>query len=466
MAKRARKRSSALFTILMVCVAFVLVFSARKLSSFEPKVILDKSILKEKTFETEVVEVVSPVNGIKAYLFFDNTNPIISIDFLFKKTGFAYDLKGKKGISNLAAGLLTEGAGKYSSYDFKEELENKAIMISFSSRLDDFGGSLVTIKKNDDKAYELLNLALTKPRFELEHIRIFKEQMSVMIRRQTEHPESILRIEFNKEVFGEHPYANNPLGEIADIKNITAIDLKDFVNSKFTQDVLIVGIAGDITEEEAGKMLDEVFGALPKTGNHQDIADVEINFDGRRKSIDKKAAQSIEMFAAQGVARLDKDFYPLYIANHIFGGSGLNSRLSVSVREKEGLVYSIYSYLSANDKSKLIRGSFSSTPENINTVHEMFGKEWAKMAEGVTQEELDDAKNYLISSYNLHFAAISDIAVILTSMQKENFGIDFLKKRNSYVQNVSLQDVNDALEVYFKNNRLIFVSIGNKDENI
>ncbi|MGN0914313.1 MAG: insulinase family protein, partial [Alphaproteobacteria bacterium] len=91
---------------------------------------------------------------------------------------------------------------------------------------------------------------------------------------------------------------------------------------------------------------------------------------------------------------------------------------------------------------------------------------WNKMGQnGVTQKELDEAKNYLISSYNLRFASIADIADILVYMQKDNLGLDFLKKRNEYVKAVRLEDVNRVSKKFFSEKNLIFVNIGNLGEN-
>ena len=151
----------------------------------------------------------------------------------------------------------------------------------------------------------------------------------------------------------------------------------------------------------------------------------------------------------------------MYIANYIFGGAGLNSRLNLAAREKQGLTYGIYTYLSLADKSALISGGFSSTPENFAKVKEILLSEWQRFAEeGVSAKELEEAKSYLISSYNLRFAAIDGIADITAYMQKDNLGIDFLQKRNDYVRAVTLEDINRVIKKYFNKDKLVFVNLG------
>jgi hypothetical protein len=70
--------------------------------------------------------------------------------------------------------------------------------------------------------------------------------------------------------------------------------------------------------------------------------------------------------------------------------------------------------------------------------------------EGITKKELDNAKKYLLASYNLRFKSTLELSNMLTEMQKYKLGLDFLQKRNDYVRNVTLQDVNNVIAKYYK----------------
>lgn len=448
--------------LLIACLIGGIYYSYTNFWVFNPQTILDNSILKEKNFATKVEEINSPRKGIKAYWFYDNSNPIISVDFVFKNAGLASDNENAIGVSNMVATLLLDGAGELNSQAFKEELENKAIGISFDVNMDDFTGSLVTTRENQARAFELLKLTLTQPRFESDDIQRLKDQTIMAFKRQREHPQNVLGLEFEKELYNNHPYARNPLGDKEAITKFDKLVLDGFVKQHLTQSNLIVGIAGDISKEEAEDLLDNVFGDLPQKGSINFVRNAEPVFDGRVKNINMDIAQTISSFANKGVSRNDKDFYPLFVANHIFGGSGLSSRLSMAAREKEGLTYSIYTYLSLADKSPLIQGGFSATKENYAKVKEIMAQELQKFGnDGVSKKELDDAKNYLISSYNLRFASISTISSMLVYMQKDDLGLDFLQKRNDYVRDVKLKDVNRVAKDYFGNKKAIYVNVGN-----
>lgn len=458
-----RKSKSNWLGIFLILVAAVAAagWIYQNLIAFNPQKLVDNSELKDKNFAGKVVEITSPKYGLKAYWLEDKTNPIISVSFAFKGAGYASDDEDKQGIANLTAALLSDGAGDLNSQAFKEELENKGIGLSFAAGKDDFSGALLTTRDNQTRAFELLKLALRQARFEPEEIAREKAGLLEMLKRQKEHPASLLGLEFAKELYGNHNYARNPLGEEADISKISREQMQIFVLERLSRQNLVVGIAGDISQTEAETMLDEVFGALPANGRLNFVRNAEVVFDGRVKVIKQTVGQNIAMKAALGVDRSHEDFYPLYIANQIIGGSGLNSRLSQEIREKAGLTYGIYSYLSLDDKLPLLMIGFSTTPDNYERASQMFAKEWQRFAdEGINEQELAKAKNYLIASNNLRFASINNLADMLTAMQKYNLGLDFLQKRNDYVRQVNIEQVNQAAKKYFNNNNLVNVSIG------
>ncbi len=430
--------------------------------SFDADRIIKNSQLGNRTFSTPVEEVVSPQHRIKAYLLEDKSNPIISISFIFANAGARAEQKGQYGMAKIAADLMVEGAGEWDSQQFKEMLENYAISISFSADNDDMSGQLLTTKEYAPIAFDMLQKTLLSPRVERRYVNRTKEQVLAAIKHQQENPQQQLSLMANEDLFAPHPYGRNPLGNPDDIKNFSPLQIRTFIHNNLGQSNLIVGIAGDMNAAEAGKMLDDIFGQLPIQGATDNISEAQLRLDGKKSFYHADIAQNIAFIAAQGTKRKAEDFYPLYIANYILGGSGLTSRLNQTAREKEGLTYGIYTGLSISDKAEMIIGSFSTTAQNFDLVVDIFTKEWKNMGiNGVSAQELDEAKNYLISSYNLRFADIINISDMLAYMQKENLGIDFLQKRNQYISEVTLKQVNQAAAHYFTLENLKIYGLGN-----
>ena len=429
---------------------------------FNPQKIVDESILKNRTFNTEIKEITAPESGIKAYLMYDNSNPIISMEFIFADSGTAYEPDNRQGLASLTVGMLTEGTESLTALQFKEELQNLAVEIEYSADKDDFSGKMLTVKENLPQATELLRQTIYEPRLDEEDLQRLKNQTVQAIIRRRETPAGRMQEAAGKIVFGNHPYGMSSLGTEADVKAVEVDDIRNFMAQNFAKDNLYVGIAGDISVEEAQQLIDTVFGALPDSGSHKELTAPEIDFTAREENIaDADTPQVLTSMVAPSVPRLDKDFYPLYIANYVFGGSGLNSRVNQAAREKEGLTYGAYTGLHLLKKSPQLVGGFSTTPTNFARMREIFLEEWKKMGQnGISKQELRAAKNYLQSSYNLRFADIGTLAAILASIQREDLGKDFLQKRNLYIERVTLERVNHAAEQYFSPEKMIMINFG------
>jgi len=125
------------------------------------------------------------------------------------------------------------------------------------------------------------------------------------------------------------------------------------------------------------------------------------------------------------------------------GGGGFESRLYEEIREKRGLAYSAYSYLYPLDHAGLIIGGAGTANARANETISVLKEEWRRMShKGLSPQELKDAKTYLTGSYALRFSSSQRIARMMTGIQLEKLGIDYIRKRNSYIEAVTLADTN------------------------
>ena len=148
--------------------------------------------------------------------------------------------------------------------------------------------------------------------------------------------------------------------------------------------------------------------------------------------------------------------------NYILGGGGFFSKLTTEIREKRGLVYSVYSYLYRYDKYNFFFGGAETSNENVDKVIKIIKEEIMKVKkEGVSEEELKNAKNYLINSYVLRFDSNKKVASILLNTQMDGLSTDFFEKRNDYINSVSLKDIKKIASKILDENQIFFLVIGN-----
>ncbi|MBF0266956.1 MAG: insulinase family protein [Alphaproteobacteria bacterium] len=408
------------------------------------------------------IRVISP-GGIEAWLIEDHANPILSLEMAWRDSGAAYDARGKEGLARLMAATLDEGAGPYDSQAFQRRLEDLSIKLSFNAGMDMMQGSLITLSRHRAQAFEMLRLSLVQPRFDQDAILRIKGQILAGLARSSEDPQTMVSRGWYAAAFPAHPY-----GRVSDgtPDSIAALTRKDLVaaTQRLGRANLILGVVGDITPAELAPLLDSTFSPLPAQPVTHPLpsADVGIPAQGIKPLVLKKAIpQSVVQFGLAGVKRDDPDWFPAYVLNYILGGGGFSSRLMMEIREKRGLAYSAYSYLHPYDHAGIWVGGVATRNDKVAQSIRLVRKELSRLnAQGVSAEELRDAKTYLTGSFPLRYDSSANIAGLLVAVQADHLGIDYLDRRNELVMKVTKADVARVAKRLFKPENLIVVIAG------
>lgn len=407
----------------------------------------------------EIKEVTSP-GGIKGWLIRDATVPLFTMDFAFRG-GSALDPEGKEGLAEMVSSLLDEGAGNLDSRAFQSKLENNSIGLRFSANADSFGGSLRALTEYRELAEDLLRLALTEPRFEAEPVERIRSQYLSSVRRRSERPGYLARRAWRNEVFGSHPYGRDLEGTEASLKAITRDDLRGFVSGRFARDALVVGAVGDIDEATFGRLMDKVFGGLPLNAAPVTLPEARVSDAGKLLVTERDIPQSIAVFGHRGIKRKDPDFYTASIILYALGGGGLTSRLATEIREKRGLAYSVHARLVTYDHAGVITGRVATANARIAESLALIREQWALVArDGITAEELEDAKRYLTGSFYTRLNSTRRIARILVAIQLEDMGPDYLATRNKKIEAVTMEDVRRVAKRLFHPDELTISIVG------
>ena len=405
------------------------------------------------------VEQVVSEGGIRAYLISEPSIPFMSLSMRFAGGAIA-DPDGREGVANLVSGLLDEGAGDLDSQAFQTELEDLAIRLSFSAGRDSFSGDLKTLTENRERAFELLRLALNEPRFDDEPVERIKSQIQASLRRRLDDPDRLASRAWFERAFEGHVYARPVEGTIESVAAITADDLRHFVESRLTRGNLLIGVAGDITAEELGPLLDHAFGGLPASAAPLPETTITPGQTGI-SVVRQNVPQSKVLFGQRAIEREDPDFYAAYVANHILGGGGFSSRLTSEIREARGLAYSVYSYLYPTDLAPIWLGGLGTSNASVTQALDLVHLEVRRMAEGdIGEQELLDAKTYLTGSFPLRLTSNDRIAGLLVSMQVNDLGIDYLEKRNGFIEAVTLEDLKRVAARLYDPDSLLTVVVG------
>jgi zinc protease len=408
--------------------------------------------------EIQIEEVTSP-GGIKAWLVEDHSIPFTALELRFRG-GTSLDDPDKRGAVNLMSGLIEEGAGDMDARTYARELEALAASFRYNAGDDSVSISARFLSENRDEVVDLLRTTIHEPRFDQDAVDRVRAQVLSGLRSDQTDPNEIAGLTFAQMAYGDHPYGSEGKGTIESVSALTRDDVVAAYEGVFAKDRLYVGAVGDITAEELGTLLDTLLGDLPDTGKPIP-GKAEVNIPGGVSVVEFDTPQSVALFGQAGIDRDDPDFFAAFVLNHILGGGGFESRLMQEVREKRGLTYGVGTYLVPKDLASVYLGSVSSANDRIAEAIDVIRDEWARAAtEGVTQEELDDAKTYLTGAYPLRFDGNGQIASIMVGMQMEGLPIDYIATRNDKVNAVTLEDVNRVAAELLDPDGLHFVVVG------
>ncbi len=408
------------------------------------------------------IQEVTSKGGIKAWLVEDNSIPVIAMKFSFRDMGAKTDSVEKQGLARLASNTMDEGAGELESQEFQQILRNQSITLHFNVSRDNFGGSVKTLTRNKDKAFELLKLALTKPRFDKEPLERMRDSNKSRIKSSLSNPEWMAARIQNDVIFAGHNYALNSGGTLSSLDNITQEDLRSF-HKKLGKNQLVIGVAGDISAEELEILLDDVFGDMPIVKTKQ-AEQFQLQNAGKTYLYKQDIPQTIIEISQKGISRQDSDYHAAKLMNFILGESGFGSRLMEEIREKRGLTYGIYSYFREYKETDALHISTSTVNESVAEMLTLINEEWDKMRKTqVSEKELKDAKAYLIGSLPLSLASTNSIASVLLSLQLDDLAIDYLDARKEKLANITLQEVQSAAKRILDKGGFTTILVGNPE---
>ena len=397
------------------------------------------SLIADPAAATEIPEVTSP-SGIKAWLVEDHSIPFTALNLAFRG-GASLDAPGKRGAINLMTHTLEEGAGEMDATAFAAATEDLGARITFDVSDDALVVSSQLLTENRDQAAALIGAALSDPLFAEDAVARVKGQVMSLVRSEENDPNAIARTALAKSIWGAHPYGSSINGTVDTLTPLGPQDMVEAKNRVIARDRVIVGAAGDITPEELGLLIDGILSGLPETGTVPLPDQASFSPDAATEVIDWDSPQTVVAFALPGPEMDDPDYFAAFVANRIFGGGGFSSRLMEEIREKRGLTYGVYTALVNGVYGPSWMGGMSSSNASVAEAVTLLRGELARMADGVSDKELADAKTYLTGEYPLRWDGNGKIAGILAGMQLIGLPIDYPEKRSAMIEAVTAEDV-------------------------
>lgn len=206
-------------------------------------------------------------------------------------------------------------------------------------------------------------------------------------------PQDLIHDVLAEVVLDGHPLAHPILGTRETIGQARDEDIRAYHRKRFQFADMVVAAAGSIEHDRLRELLLER-PCQPGNGCQERELCVPSG-EARRHFLAKDTEQMHVCIGGLGLARADERRFQLSVLDSLFGGC-LSSRLFQEVREKRGLVYSVYSFSALYQETGLTGLYFGCRPERLEAVMETVGRELVRLlSEPVSEDELKRAKEHL-----------------------------------------------------------------------
>ena len=316
-------------------------------------------------------------------------------------TGSRDEQPSQAGYSHFIEHMLFKGTWNRSSAEISREIDALGgEMNAFTSR-ETTTYYVKVLDQELEQALELLSDLFHNSRFAPQEIQKEKQVVQEEIRMVQDDPEDLVQELHMGQVLGRHPLGRSILGREKTIRELRRRDLLNYIETHYDPGQTVVSIAGNFEQSKLDLLVARYFGkgrtAKKVHTNRRRPPDVH----GGVLLKEKRLEQVHLCLGLKGVAAGDENRYALYALNSVLGGS-VSSRLFQEVREKRGLAYSIYSFLSGYSDGGMITVYAATRPKEVDRVVDLVCREIRRIGmKGIERNELERAKTQMKGSLML-----------------------------------------------------------------
>ncbi|MDO6516004.1 M16 family metallopeptidase [Zobellia uliginosa] len=406
------------------------------------------------------IDVITAKTGAKDFLTVSASFPI----------GDYLNTNGNEMVPSLTAQMLSKGTLNHDKFQFSQKLEKLGVTLRVSAGTHDMRIGFKCLKKDLYEVVTLLAEELRFPLFDEKEFNLLKQQNEGSMKRGLTDPGTQGSIALSQAIYQEgHPnYTTDIQTSIDNLNKVTLNELKVFHKKYFGPADMHLVAVGDVDTKALYKALKVAFkgwtGGVKAKANFKKTNKA----DALTKVVTIPQKPSAEMYIGQytGIQRMDKDYLPFYMGTSILGG-GFSGRLMRTVRDEDGLTYSInarhsghnyvdgYWYVNASFNPNLFQKGLDATMVQI--------KKWVE--QGVTEEELAAKKTNLTGSFKVSLSTTGGLAGALLDFVERGLEPDYIDQYTKDIEAVTLEQVNSTIKKYIDLNKLIIIKSGSLDDN-
>jgi zinc protease len=378
-------------------------------------------------------------------------------------------LFGKSAAAGITGGLLMRGTQHHSRQQIQDEMDKLKAQIGVNGGATSATASVETTEANLPGALKLAAEILREPAFPESEFETVRQQRLAAVEAGKSDPNSLAITEYRRRVNpyarGDVRYTSTPDETIEDLTKVTLDDVRKFYQQFYGASVGEISVSGQFNPAEIGKLAAELFGNWKSPGSYSRVTSMYRKTDAFDHKIETPDKQNAIFVAGESLKMTDEDpDYPaMVLANYMFGGNSLGTRLSRRIRDKEGLSYGVGSDFGAPTKDD--GGVFAvraiSAPQNTPKVEASFRDELAKtLKEGFTADEVAAAKKAWLQEQTLGRSQDGALVGLLSGRARFDRTLKYDESLEAKVNALTAEQVSAAFRRHVDPAAMVVVKAG------
>ena len=331
-------------------------------------------------------------------------------------------LTGKNAVADLTADMLERGTAKKTRQQVQDELDRLKARVRVGGGGGTLSVSIETTRENLPKVLDLVAEILKEPAFPASELEILRQENLTQIDQMKTEPQSVAQTAFGRKMRpypkGDPRYTPTPEESSADYKAATLDQVKAFYRGSYGASNAEAAFVGDFDEAQTAAQLAALFGSWKSPSPYTRVPSVFKDIPAETLKFETPDKANAVFFAGENLALKDDDpdFPALLLANYMFGGGFLNSRLAVRIRQKDGLSYGVGSGLESGIQD--VSGRFAifaiHAPQNTAKLETAVREEIDRARkDGFTADEVAAAKSGWLQSRQVSRSQDGELAGLL-----------------------------------------------------
>jgi zinc protease len=312
-----------------------------------------------------------------------------------------------------------------------------------------FGLTFTFLSEHFEEAFNLLTEVIRQPSFDKEEMERRRRLILASIQQQEDELARLVFKLFRKTLYEKHPYRMDTLGTLDSIQRLTQKDLKEYYQRLVIPENMVLTVVGDVDQKQVVLAVKKGLGDFKREPLLTPSISQEPPLQKKRKvEMHKVKEQAHFVLGFLGVSFHHPDSYALTVLGAALSGQG--GRLFHELRDKESLAYALDFMAQPNLDPGFIGVYMGTHPNKLETAIEAVLRELKKVRdEGLTEEEVDRAKKYLIGNFEIGLQTNGAQANQMSLDELYGLGFDHYQKYPQEIQKVKKEDVNRVAKKYF-----------------